>query len=596
MNVAAENFKILEEFVHESLEMVQRVAPFVRALIQEPDREDILPEVTKNGFRLFHSIKGSAGFLQLDHLIGPAEAMEYLLDRVRSGVLSLTAQSVSLLAEAIRFMEQGLPLVLVEKSDDKLAASAGALTAAILRSLYEGGKDSCLEGAVSLVPAEMREPFLWETDNLLVTAEQEFVLWDFIAVDHQRVKDLSRTLHRLQQNFALFELTDMERLCRALESTLTRYLQGEFFQTEYPERIFLRTIDAVRSTMNQFIEAEDPTVTGLEHHLDALQGLMRQPIGTLLIEAGLVDPQTIQEALEVQRSSQETMPRRLGEVLVEMGQVTQEQVHHVLHEQHSKRMRGEQAESMLADIGPSAGQSTSALADNHKVRIDGQKFARMVELIEHLSVEGASGKDFLPQLRELQGLAHACNREVLSSFTDRMKRVVHDVAVQSNKKVHFVIEGMDALLNQRDMALLADPLLHLLRNGVEHGLETTEQRMQVGKRKSGRLTLLALRQGDEIWVSVEDDGRGIDMHKIAALAVEQELIPPEQVAPYSSRELMERLFQSRTSTVEGVWEEAERSSGLAVVGKSLQHLQGAIEMWSHPGKGTRVTLKLPWKH
>jgi len=316
--------------------MVQRATPFVRALIEQPDREDILPKMTGSCFRLFHSIKGTSGFLHLEHLVGPAEAMEYLLDRVRSGVQSLTPRHIALLAESCRFMEQGLPLVLAEKNDERLASSASALTTAIFQSM----KDSCdnlgVERTGAPKPQEIHDTFFLETENLLTTAEQEFVLWDFIAIDHHRVAELCRLLHRLQQNFTLFELKDLERLCLALESTLNRYLQGELFQTEYPERIFLRSIDAVRNTMTRFTRLGDAVVTGLEHHLAALQGLIRQPIGALLIEAGLVDSRVIENALEMQKFSLDATPRRLGEVLVDMGEVTQDQVQYILQEQHSK--------------------------------------------------------------------------------------------------------------------------------------------------------------------------------------------------------------------------------------------------------------------
>lgn len=111
------------------------------------------------------------------------------------------------------------------------------------------------------------------------------MLWDFIAVDHRRVGNLCRLLHSLRQNFASCHLDVFARLCMALESTLNRYVQGEFFQTEYPERVFLRGIDAMREALSGLALGKNFVVADFKHHLAAVQGLIRQPIGELLIEA-----------------------------------------------------------------------------------------------------------------------------------------------------------------------------------------------------------------------------------------------------------------------------------------------------------------------
>ena len=175
-----EDQQLLTAFIDESMEMIRQVQPFVRALVEQPDREDILPQVTGPCFRLFHSVKGTGSFLGLDHLVAPAEAMEYLLDRVRSGILLLNPRHIALLAESCTFIEQGLVLVLAEKTDVHLASSAAALAAAIHLAAATEEESIGDEGTVAALPAEMRESFFWETENLLATAEQECVLWDFI--------------------------------------------------------------------------------------------------------------------------------------------------------------------------------------------------------------------------------------------------------------------------------------------------------------------------------------------------------------------------------------------------------------------------------
>lgn len=596
MSVPEEDYSILEDFVQESLAGLKRVTPFVQALVEQPDREDILPKVIERCFHLFHSIKGTGGFLQLDQLVRPAEAMEYLLDRIRSGVQAVTPRLVALLAESCQFMAKGLPLVLAEKSDQRLAPSAEALTGAIFQAIQVGGEGFEGHGASVLEPRGMHDAFLMETENLLATAEQEFVLWDFISMDHQRMEDLCRLLHRLKQNFALFEMRDPERLCLALESTLTRYLQGEFFQTEYPERVFLRSIDAIRIALTSIAHLEESTVTGLDHHLAALQGLIRQPIGTLLIEAGLVDSQAIESALEMQKRSQDSAPRRLGEVLVDMGKVTPDQIQHVLQAQHSNRARAAEAEAGLGSVGPALAKSSPASVVYSEVSIDGRKIARIVELVNQLSAVYQPQGNASGLFAELLALAQSCNQEALAAFFSGLKRMVHDLAVQYNKRVYFVVEGIDTLLDQRDIFQLADSLHHLLRNGVEYGLETVEERMQAGKRKSGKLTLTALLHGAEVWVSIEDDGRGFDLQTIATLAVAHGLVAREEVSHLTHRELSQLFFRAQAAPHGEIQAGSSPGSGLAAVRDRVQQLQGRVEMLTRPGKGTRITLKVPRQH
>lgn len=589
-----EDQQLLTAFIDESLEMIRQVQPFIRALVEQPDREDILPQVTGPCFRLFHSVKGTGSFLGLDHLVAPAEAMEYLLDRVRSGILLLSPRHIALLAESCTFMEQGLALVQAEKSDVRLANSAAALAAAIHLSVSSEEESIWNEGAVAALPAEMRESFFWETENLLATAEQECVLWDFIAVDLERVTELCRLLRRLKRSFALYDFRDPERICMALESTLKRYVQGEFFQTEYPERVFLRSIDALRTTMTEFSLTDDLAVPDVEHHLAAIQGMMRQPIGELLIEAGLVDPGIVSQALEVQRSSRDEQPRRLGEVLVAMGEVTQEQVQHVLQEQHNKRSRTEEAETTLDRKGPALSERSLTVAASHEICIDGRKLNRMGVVLEQLMAMHLPG-DHLPLLGELQNLVQSCRRDALSSLTNRLQRVVHDLSVQGNKRIQFTIEGIEVLQETAEGALLADSLLHLIRNGVEHGLEDVEERLRVGKRKTGKLNLLVLRQGEEVWVSVEEDGRGFDLEAIAALIVKRGLAAVESVRQMTSRERIHTLLND-ASVLPGREPAAgakNRDWGLSIVNSALRKMQGKMQVATRPGKGTCVTLRVP---
>jgi two-component system, chemotaxis family, sensor kinase CheA len=591
--VASEHQQLVEAFVSETQETVRRLWPYIRALAEQPDREDFLSTVTTPCFRLFQAVKGNCTDLGFVHLAAPAAAMEYLLDLVLSGLLSLSPQRIALLAETCTFTEQGLALVRAEKSDARLASSADALTSAIHLAAATMQESQGDHGSNVMLPPEMQQSFLWEIETLLTAAEQECVLWDFIAIDLDRVADLCRMLLKLKQNFALYDFHEPERLCMAMESTLTRYIHGEVFQTEYPERVLLRCIDALRVAITRFPAVEIIAVPDLEYHLAAIQGLMRQPIGELLIEAGLVDSTVIDQALEVQRSTHAEQPRRLGEVLVAMGEVTPDQVQHVLHKQHRKRLRTEEAETALGGNESLFTLQSPITQASQEVRIDSRKLERMKVVLDRLQALPYSAEQEA-LLGELQALVKSFRREALSSLVNRLQRLVHDLAVQGNKRIHFSIEGIDILHETGNATQLAEVLFHLLRNGAEHGLESTEERLRLGKKKTGKLQVLVLRQGEEIMVSVEDDGRGFDFERVAALIVQRGLITEENVRNTTNRERL-RFLLNPAVIAEDHGQGGSSLPGLLAVGRALQDIQGKVEVASRAGKGSCATVCIPRK-
>lgn len=591
--ISEEHRHVLEHFILQCRAMVQEILPKLRILLAEPDRDDLLLSVIRRGCELFQAIRHSALLLHLEHLLAPSEAMAALLESARLNQLQLTSRLLSLFVEACIFVDQGLELIAKERGDQRLAASASALQAAIHAALNEacaapGNTIPCVG-----VSSEMRDAFLQESEQLLITAEQEFVLWDFIAIDHQRVAELCRIMHRLKHNFSIYECTDFERLCMALESALNRYIQGEFFQTEYPERIFLRCIDLMRDALSRFTLTESLALADVEEHLHAVRGLIRQPLGELLIEAGLVDPMTVDDALSLQRASRSEQPRRLGEVLVGMGEVTEEQVRHVLKQQQRSNELVNNTEAHLEQtIGTQPSARSAVPLFPAEISVDGQKVARIVSIIKQMTSLPLP-PELKPFVGELEQLARSLNQETVCGFPHHLQRVVLDFAINFNKRVHFRVEGAEVMEEELDMGTFADLLIPLLRNSVEHGVETVEQRQAVDKKKNGRVSLSALRQGSEIWVSVEDDGVGFDLKKIARLCFDQGLVSRNEVGMLTGAELLQIFLNNQNCAPEPVAEDALHCTGLAVVKKMLRDFHGKMDIWSRPGKGARITLRIP---
>jgi len=584
---------VLEHFADEGRERVSGFLSLLQALVLGPEREDVARQAVSSGFRLCRTIREGCSSLGLAHLTAPTEALEVLLERIRFGGALFTPQCLALATECCTFLDQGLLLVVQEHSDQRLAASADALSAAILEAAHADDASGVSGEVADVATSRHGELFLQDCEQALATIEQECVLWDFIAVDHRRVADLCRLLHSLQQKCARQGWEGFARLCMALEATLHRYLHGEFFQTEYPERVFLRAVDAMRAAQAGASLDKKPGVAGLEHHLAAVQGLIRQPIGELLIEAGLVDARTVDQALAAQRSLLVAEPRRLGEMLVAMGEVTEQQVLHILQTQQGERLSGAPADAVLADGLPVAPASRSLLpAPSQKISVDGRKLARLIAVVKRMTAV-PSPAALQPLIAEAHTLALACNREAVASFLRSLQRFVHELADRHQKRVHFSVHGEEALVcHGLDMAVLAEMLIPLFRNGVVHGLEPVAERMRLGKRKSGRLSLTALQQGEEIWVSVEDDGRGFDLTTCAAPNVAPDG-PAISAQPRDSLEITPGLLSNPPAGTGEAQAAESGDAGLTVVQARLQSMRGTMEMWSRPGCGARITLRVP---
>jgi two-component system chemotaxis sensor kinase CheA len=175
----------------------------------------------------------------------------------------------------------------------------------------------------------------------------------------------------------------------------------------------------------------------------------------------------------------------------------------------------------------------------------------------------------------------------------RFPRIVRDVARQCEREVDLELSGQETDLDKGILDAIAEPLTHLVRNAVSHGIEPAEQRRSLGKPPRGKIRLHALHQGNQVVVEISDDGRGIDGQKIRAKAAEMGLISPQEAARMSDAEALDLIFRPGFSTAEVVTEVSGRGVGMDVVQSVLHRLKATIHIETHPGQGTTFRLKLP---
>jgi two-component system chemotaxis sensor kinase CheA len=243
------------------------------------------------------------------------------------------------------------------------------------------------------------------------------------------------------------------------------------------------------------------------------------------------------------------------------------------------------------------------------LRIQADKVTQLLDLVgelslaaagvtQHPDLEGLESEGFesavhrLENLvRELQDLASSLRLVPVGTVFKRMQRLVRDLSRQTGKPVDLVLKGGDAKVDKSLVDQLLDPLMHLIRNAVDHGIERPEERVAAGKPEKGRVTLVAAQQGREIHITVADDGRGLDRGAILARAREIGLVDADEEPDDNT--VWNYIFHSGLSTAQEVSSLSGRGVGLDVVQAAIQSLRGRVMVKSLPGLGTGISLCIP---
>jgi two-component system chemotaxis sensor kinase CheA len=251
------------------------------------------------------------------------------------------------------------------------------------------------------------------------------------------------------------------------------------------------------------------------------------------------------------------------------------------------------------------------------VRVDIRKLDRLMNIVGELVVSrsavGELADRFAPQLSD-PAVVIALHRELrtferrvaelqegilevrmvpLGQIFDKLSRVVRKISREVDKPIDLVIRGADTELDKLIVEELSDPLMHLIRNAIDHGIESRTERVQAGKPDAGRVTVAAVQRGSHVIIEIEDDGRGIDENEVARAALRRGLVDRDHVSDLTRREILGLLFQPGFTTREGVSQLSGRGVGLDVVKTNIAHLRGMIDVQSEVGAGSKFTITLP---
>ncbi|WP_247009436.1 ATP-binding protein [Halorientalis litorea] len=245
-------------------------------------------------------------------------------------------------------------------------------------------------------------------------------------------------------------------------------------------------------------------------------------------------------------------------------------------------------------------------ADLQSLTVEAEHADELLSVAERLSrhvrqlsreVEAPAAEETVSSLdtvaRTLQRTVMGIRLMPLRRVTDRLPRVVRDVARETGTEAEVSVDGADIQLDRGVIERIGDPLVHLVRNAVDHGIEPPAEREAAGKPRTGQVEVRAAREGDDVLIEVEDDGAGIDPDRVRDAAVEAGVVAESGAADLSESDVLDLLFHPGLSTREGVTETSGRGVGMDVVKQTVTGLSGAVEVESDPGEGTLVRLRIP---
>jgi two-component system chemotaxis sensor kinase CheA len=443
------------------------------------------------------------------------------------------------------------------------------------------------------------QDFLVESEEFLQRMDQDMVALEASPLDAELLNRIFRALHTIKGTSGFLGFEPVVRLSHRAEDVLNALRKGE----AQLSRPMIDALLAARDMLGQMLQdirdggLKQYETEGLIKDLESAQASRQDPLtlGELLVKEDVISADTLVKVLEEQSTS--AAPRRLGEMLVEKGLATPSDVGDALVRQKEINQ-------------PRTGAST--------MRVEASKLDDLINLIGELVLERnrllqlsrdvASGKVAMNELgsslgqstarlsfitEELQSAGLKTRMVPIETVFRRFPRLVRDVAGNLKKEVELILRGEDTELDKTMVELIGDPLIHLVRNSLDHGLEMPAVRETNGKPRQGTIRLEARQEGDQIVISITDDGAGIDPERIGRKAVEKGLVSAERLRGLSAREILDFIFLPGFSTAEKTTDLSGRGVGMDVVRTNLKKLNGSVEIESQISKGTTVKLRLP---
>ncbi|SDN18119.1 chemotaxis protein CheA [Lachnospira pectinoschiza] len=563
----------LEIFIDESNEHLQSISDGVMVLEKEPDNQDTINEI----FRAAHSLKGMAGTMGYKRMQNLTHDMENVFSEVRNGNISVTSDMCDVLFQCMDALESYVDNIR-NNQDEGTDDNEDIIKA--LNAFIEGiGGDGKKE-------AKKEEPKAEEAKEEPKQEEAKAAKSDNNQLEGLTLADFERSAvnEALEKNISVFNIKveveescvlkaaraflvfkNLEGHCEVIKSEpTTQDIEDEKFEFEF--RILITTeeeIDSIVSIIKSVSEIKDATPIQVTDKLDD------------------------EEEKPEEKPKEEKKPAA----------------------KETKPAPKEEKKPAAKEPAKGGGKAVS-----HTVRVDIEKLDVLMNLVSELIIAknglvsasndgengGIKSANFTEQIEYLERVTTNLHESVMKvrmmpieSVISKFPRMVRDLSKKLDKKMELYITGEDTELDRTVIDEIGDPIMHMIRNSADHGLEPTDVRIERGKPEVGTIALNAFQEGNNVVIEVKDDGNGIDTERVKAKAVEKGAITQEQADSMTEKEAVDLLFRPSFSTAEKITDVSGRGVGLDVVKSKIEALGGDVEVKSVFGQGSTFSIRLP---
>lgn len=453
--------------------------------------------------------------------------------------------------------------------------------------------------------------FITESREHIHTAETKLLDLESDPSAEEPLNAVFRSCHTIKGLAGFLELVEIQRLAHATESLMDRARNHQITLTQAHTDLLLTCSDCMKELINNVEfslkgEHKDtpPQFEDLlirlanieqEHGGLAIPAAPTAKIGEILIDAGLVASEKVVDSLDKQKAGDH---RKIGEILmVDEGvsprvlgqalgaQVQAKQQAQMQSIEESVRVPVARLDQLIDAIGEAVIAQSMIVADHVITDLD-----RPISIEERDALRRKVARAELI-MRQIQELSMGLRMVSIKGVFQKMARLVRDLSKKLDKKVDFVMEGENTELDKSVVENIGDPLVHMVRNAIDHGIESTEERLASGKPEVARVVLRAFHKAGSVYIEIEDDGRGINREKVIAKAIEQGLIASG--ASMTDSEAYQLIFKPGFSTAAKVTDVSGRGVGMDVVKRNIESLRGSTEISSELGKGSCFSIRLP---
>ncbi|WP_147821618.1 chemotaxis protein CheA [Salidesulfovibrio onnuriiensis] len=564
-------------FKEEAYELLGELEGSLLELEENPKDLDLVNRI----FRALHTIKGSGSMFGFEDIAEFTHEVETVFDMVRSEELKVTTDLLNLSFQSRDHIQK-----MLDNADAGEVVDPEGM-ANILRGLQQlaSGEAVSDEAAAPPEPEAEAQPETVPAEEAVAAGGDHSYLIKVVPQDAQGEEEenyepLFEELRRRGEFRIQTRPTDVPEA----DEAFWEFRLDTDRDKDAIKDIFLFTDLNIRVTVEDYKEEEvsPATEVPLVEHGDTDEEPPK--IGEILVEEGAVGPDDVKDALKQQKP--------IGQILKESGKVTDEQLNKAVSKQ-TKAMESSKAKKQQEAVS--------------SIRVAAEKLDWLVDLVGELVIVQAQITQVVSERNdpvltslseELERLSDELRDSTLgirmlpigTSFS-KFRRLVRDLSAELGKEILLSTNGAETELDKTVIERLGDPLVHLLRNSIDHGIESPEERKALGKMEEGMILLSAEHSGGEVLIRITDDGKGMDPDVIRAKAVERGMITAD--AEMTNKELFKLIFEPGFSTAKKVTNVSGRGVGMDVVKRAIDSLRGSIDIDSMLNKGTTITIRLP---